>query len=407
MRGLRVTSLIVVGAVLILLTLLPAGAVASQARPKPSPTPTPTPTPSPTPSPTPTAGWSIVSSPNPDPSSNKLRAVAAISSTDVWAVGQASASTLAEHWNGSSWSVVPTPNAPGTGTQSALLGVAAVASNDVWAVGFSANGNTSPGYATLAEHWNGSTWSIVPSPTPPGPAISPSLNAVAAISSSDVWAVGGEPPDLASYSGKANLEHWNGSAWSIVAAPAVSQNWWSSSRFGVAAVASNNVWTVGDGDSFHWDGTSWSVVFLFGAQTFVAASAAGADNVWAVGSNRYYDSGCVCYYGPYTLAYRWNGTSWVQTNSLSPTGYDTFQGTAALSSTDVWAVGTSGAPGTTLTLTENWNGSSWSVVSSANASTSQNVLDAVAGVASNDVWAVGFYANSTNAQLTLVEHFTG
>jgi hypothetical protein len=230
---------------------------------------------------------------------------------------------------------------------------------------------------------------------------------VAAISSSDVWAVGGALPDLASYPSKAVLEHWNGSAWSIVAAPAESQNWWSSSRFGVAAVASNNVWTVGTGDSFHWDGTSWSVVFLFGAQTFVAASAAGADNVWAVGSNSYYDSGCVCYFGPYTLAYRWNGTSWVQTNSLSPTLYNTFQGTGALSSTNVWTVGTSGAPGATVTLTEHWDGSSWRVVSSANASTTGNVLDALAGVASNDVWAVGFYFNSTNAQLTLVEHFSG
>ncbi len=406
MRAWRVGPLIVVAAVLTILASVPTGALASQARPKPSPTPMPTPTPSPTPSPTPTVGWSIVSSPNPDPNSNKLNAVAAISATDVWAVGQASASTLAEHWNGTSWSVVPTPNAPGTGTQSALLGVAAVASNDVWAVGFSANGNTSPAYATLAEHWNGSAWSIVPTPSPSGAAVGPSLNAVAAISSSDVWAVGGEP-SLPSYSDKAVLEHWNGTAWSIVAAPAESQNWWSSSRFGVAAVASNNVWTVGDGDSFHWDGTSWSVVSLLGAQTFVAASSSAADNVWAVGSNRYYDSGCVCYYGPFTLAFRWNGTSWVQTFSLSPTGYDTFQGTAALSSTNVWAVGTSGAPSATATLTEHWDGSSWSVVPSGNASTSQNVLDAVAGVASNDVWAVGFYANSTNAQLTLVEHFTG
>jgi hypothetical protein len=346
-----------------------------------------------------------VSSPSPDPNSNKLNAVAAISATEVWAVGQASASTLAEHWDGSRWSVVPTPNAPGTGTQSALLGVAAVAGNDVWAVGFSANGNASPAYATLAEHWNGSGWSTVPTPTPSGSAISLSLNAVAAISSSDVWAVGGAVPSLASYSGKAILEHWNGSAWSIFAAPAGTENWSSSSRFGVAAVASSNVWAVGDYDSFHWDGTSWSVVF--GAQSTVAASGSGADNVWAVGSNRYYDSGCVCYYGPFTLAYRWNGTSWVQTNSLSPTGSDTFQGTAALSSTDVWAVGTSGAPGATLTLTEHWNGSSWSVVPSANASNTQNVLDAVSGVAGNDIWAVGFYANSTNAQSTLVEHFTG
>jgi len=405
MRVLRDTSLIVAAAALTALILLPTGAVASQARPKPSPTPTPTPSPTPTPTPSPPSGWSIVGSPNPDPNSNKLHAVAAISGTDVWAVGQASTSTLAEHWNGSSWTAVPTPNAPGTGTQSALLSVAAVTSSDVWSVGFSANGNTSPAYATLAEHWNGSAWSIVPTPTPSGPAISLSLNALAAISSSDVWAVGGAVPDLSSYGGKAILEHWNGSAWSIVSAPAGTENWSSSSRFGAAAVASNNVWAVGDYDSFHWDATSWSVVF--GAQSTVATSASGANNVWAVGSNRYYDSGCVCYYGPYTLAFRWNGTSWVQTSSLSPTGYDTFQGTAAFSSSDVWAVGTSGAPGSALTLTEHWDGSSWSVVPSANASTTQNVLDAVAAVGNNDVWAVGYYATGTNAQLTLVEHFTG
>ena len=41
----------------------------------------------------------------------------------------------------------------------------AVASNNVWAVG---ENEEVPGLGitTLIEHWNGSAWSIVPSPTP-------------------------------------------------------------------------------------------------------------------------------------------------------------------------------------------------------------------------------------------------
>ncbi len=74
-------------------------------------------------------------------------------------------------------------------------------------------------------------------------------------------------------------------------------------------------------------------------------------------------------------------------------------------SNDVWAVGTS----KTLTLTEHWDGSSWSVEPSPNRSTtsSGNVLDAVVAIASNDVWAVGYYWDAAGHQLTLTEHYAG
>jgi hypothetical protein len=372
-------------------------ATALAAHPRPSPSPTPTPTPTPTPAPP--SGWSIVRSPSPDPYANRLNSVSALSGSDVWAVGAAGPNTLAEHWNGSSWSIVPTPNPAGSGMQAQLLGVTAIASNNVWAVGFSASPTTD--YATLAEHWNGSAWSIVPTPNPPG-LHTVSLNAVAAISASDIWAVGGNPPSQAGYSGQALLEHWNGSAWSIVAAPASTASWSASSRFGLAAVASNDVWAIGDFDSFHWDGTAWSVVQ--GAQSTVAASAAGAASVWAVGS---YTSSGYGYYATYTLAYLWNGASWVQSSSVTPTYLDTFQGVSARASNDVWAVGTTSR---TLTLTEHWDGSAWTVESSPNASTASNAyndLDAVVAIASTDVWAVGYYFDAAGNQLTLAEHYAG
>jgi hypothetical protein len=293
---------------------------------------------------------------------------------------------------------VPTPNPTGSQVQAQLLGIAAIASTNVWAVGFSASPTTD--YATLAEHWNGSAWSIVPTPNPPGvPTVS--LNAVAAISANDIWAAGGNPPFQRTSAGQALLEHWNGSAWSIAAAPPSTATWFASSRFGLAAASTTDVWAVGNFDSFHWDGTAWSVTP--GAQTTLASSAAGATSVWAVGS---YTDNSYGYAATYTTAYLWNGSSWVQTATVSPTFGDTFQGVSARASYDVWAVGTSSA----LTLTEHWDGLSWKVVPSPNASVAPNaynVLDAVVAIGTNDVWAVGYYFDAAGNQLSLAEHYSG
>src|SRR5262245_58405360 len=74
-----------------------------------------------------TAPWTVVASPNASPGNNQLNGAATISANDVWAVGSAENSLgndqlLAEHWDGTAWTVVPTP-AIVTGT---LSGVAAI-----------------------------------------------------------------------------------------------------------------------------------------------------------------------------------------------------------------------------------------------------------------------------------------
>jgi hypothetical protein len=94
-----------------------------------------------------------------------LNAVAEIAPNDVWAVGSIGSGTLkvqplVEHFNGTTWSVVPTPTAPNGST---LNGVAGVAASDVWAVGTSGSATSPP----LVEHWNGTSWSIVSTPTLP------------------------------------------------------------------------------------------------------------------------------------------------------------------------------------------------------------------------------------------------
>jgi hypothetical protein len=80
-----------------------------------------------------------------------LTATTAIAPNDIWAVGFANLAPnpqqlLAEHWNGSSWSVVPTPNPAGAAGGSQFHGVAAAASNDVWAVGQTLTFDNTTGY---------------------------------------------------------------------------------------------------------------------------------------------------------------------------------------------------------------------------------------------------------------------
>jgi hypothetical protein len=52
----------------------------------------------------------VVPSPNPNPQGNNgLGAVAAVSSANVWAVGEQLQGPFTEHWDGTSWSIVATP----------------------------------------------------------------------------------------------------------------------------------------------------------------------------------------------------------------------------------------------------------------------------------------------------------
>ena len=93
--------------------------------------------------------WSVVPSPNGN-SNSVLSGVAAVSANDVWAVGSDSNSnfvtrSLTEQWNGKQWSVVKSPSPGSFSTQ--LEGVAAVSATDVWAVGHTDSN-------TLIEHYH-------------------------------------------------------------------------------------------------------------------------------------------------------------------------------------------------------------------------------------------------------------
>lgn len=355
--------------------------------------------------------WTIVPSPDGDGRRSMLNAVAGISSDDVWAVGlktppdSGAPQTLVEHWDGLRWNIVPSPNRPGRGAQNVLHGVTAVAADDVWAVGYSVDLDSPTIYSTLALHWDGSSWSIVPTPNlDPAPRAYNALLSVSAAATDDTWAVGGAPVADA---GRAIFMHWDGIAWSLFPAPLEVSFWFNSSRFSVVTIASDDAWSVGAGESIHWDGVSWTA--LGGAEDDAAIAAADPSAVWAVGSFTYYDEGE--YFGPFTKASRWAGDRWIGSLPRSPRADDNFAGVAVVSDTDVWGVGRSGG----LTLTEHWDGTSWSVVDSPNGNPNPpsgyrwaNWLLGAAALSTDDLWAVGyFYESDAATQHTLILHWDG
>ena len=297
------------------------------------------------------SSWSVVKSPDIGPNSNYLYGVTAISSSNVWAVGYyfpsfSITATLIEHWNGSSWSVVKSPNPSTQGNY--LYAVAAVSANNIWAVGTYSNSSGWP--QTLTEHWNGSSWSVVKSPDPGGSGNPNVLQSAAVVSSNDIWAVGNYETN-GHY--QALAEHWNGTNWSAITTPSLGYRV-NNYLNGVAAISTGDVWAAGYYQSSsgyktlieQWNGTKWSVVKSPNAVSdnyLNALVAISANNIWAVGG-----SGTVYYpvFTAHTLTEQWNGTRWNIVPSSNPgTGANTLYAAAAVDASHVWAVGTFGSTG--------------------------------------------------------------
>jgi hypothetical protein len=78
-------------------------------------------------------------------------------------------------------------------------------------------------------------------------------------------------------------------------------------------------------------------------------------------------------------------------------------GVAAVSAKNIWAGGLNGYQ----SLTEQWNGSQWSVVSSPSPGQYNNDLNGVARIPhTTNVWAVGSYIDNGSSQVTLTELFS-
>jgi S-layer homology domain len=299
------------------------------------------------------------------------------------------------------WRIVDTPYS--TPLPMGFGGVAPLSANDVWAVGGDANQNP------MSEHWDGTSWQIIPAPNPGQYS---GFNSVAAVASNDVWAAG--------INGSANaplLEHWNGSQWSNFPYPDPS----SDAQFnGLAAISANDVWAVGryytsDPNvgartlTEHWDGTAWSIIPSPNTNTpdndtLWAVSASASNDVWAVGNYSDHNNNDTIK----SLTEHWDGTSW----SIVPAPFlgdfaDQLWAVNTLAPNDAWAVGAYNVGNTVPLLALHWDGQSWQPTTLSYPDTETNGLHGVVAFAHNDVWAVGDYFNPSPHNRTLTEHWDG
>jgi hypothetical protein len=360
--------------------------------------------------------WRVVPSPNGGTDFNGLQDVAIVSANDVWAIGYYTlldglrhrTRAMAQHWDGTAWSLVTVPL---PGSESVLYSISSLSSANVWAVGT----YTDPainGDQTYTVHWDGSTWTQVPSPNFQTTSF---LQGVAAVAPDAVWAVGGSY-NASSSTASTLVLFWDGNSWAAVSSPnpgprnylmsatanSVDDLWaagttWSNdpqnqpsrtltlhcARSGCSTVASPN---TGIGDN----------------QLYSVASLSPSE-VWAVGAS-------VVMTQPYPvavpLALQWSGVGWtVLPTPPLPDGFDTgvFHKVIPVSPTAVWALGEAYSQLTYVdqTYAELWNGSSWTTVSPLNVSSDDSFIGGAA-YSANDLWAVGTNVTGNTMQ-TLVE----
>jgi hypothetical protein len=239
--------------------------------------------------------WEPISHPHPGSYSNTFCEITTLASNDVWVVGDNRSSyntphsTLVERWDGTQWSVVPSPNAGTNGSY--LFDIAAISSDNAWAVGYYYDGSVT---RTLIEHWDGVQWAIIPSPNV-GTQIN-ILNGVTIAAPNDVWAVGYYDNEWASPDGML-IEHWDGAAWSVVVGPNLGDD---NRLHDVISLGANDVWAVGEYGSIndsatliiHWDGSIWSHISspdMLGADILYGVDVDSAGTLWTVGKYGFID----------------------------------------------------------------------------------------------------------------------
>jgi hypothetical protein len=197
--------------------------------------------------------WSPMTTPTPTNGGGFLHAVSCTSATNCIAVGAANAgpNSLAEHWDGSSWSVMTTTN-PGA-LLDVLYGVSCSSASDCMAVGYSVNRSGDPvsfygSYQILAEHWDGSSWST----TTPAPTLNVgdlTLNFASAFAGVSCTSPTNCVAAGYNHGAQTRADQWNGSSWSTMSTTNpgyYTPDYPVSSLFGVSCTSENFCVAVGD-----------------------------------------------------------------------------------------------------------------------------------------------------------------
>lgn len=285
--------------------------------------------------------WSIVATPRVSQPTAQLNSAATDPQGDVWAAGYSDnpsclcGKTIVEHWTGLAWTRITSPN---PGVADYINGITATSPSDIWVVGQEWISQSS--FVPLIMHYDGQHWAVVNTSQYVGGA----FFAVSALASNDAWAMG----NIGVVGQNAVLAlHWNGSSWQRVTFPP-EQGGYIIIR-GISGVASGDVWAAGFAvtndqsyyyaRAFHWDGNAWSSVNLPNLTQpsyFVGIKAVASNDVWAVGQGVVQPNNN----NVQNVTYHWDGLSWSNFANPDNLQESVFNGIAGSSSTDLWVVGT-------------------------------------------------------------------
>jgi hypothetical protein len=356
------------------------------------------------------AQWSTEPTANPQGTQGaSFNGVSCKSTSACMAVGQLTdpnsnpRGTLAELFDGTTWRIVPTPNPDGT-PDSALAGVSCTSPSTCVAVGGLFFGGPDNHAGTLTERWDGTRWSIQPTPTSASPGAL--LTAVSCTSPNACTAVGhnSDPQVMA--------ERWDGTSWSVqsVPAPAGAPR---SFLTGVSCTSASACTAVGaivdnSGNNFlgtvaeQWNGTTWTLQPSPTSQSpgyFLAAvSCTSASACTAVGNT---DTGM--------LAERWDGTAWTLQAPVTPEGNgDNLNSVSCSSPSACTAVGTVFGPNGPSIVAERWDGTQWTAQPTPNISGVSGMAGppAVSCPTLTACTAVGDFRND-GPSVTLAEQWNG
>jgi hypothetical protein len=355
----------------------------------------------------PASTWSVVRSPSRPGVGQRLTSVDSISSTDAWAVGdvydqaRGDQLTMTQHWDGVAWRVAASPSP--SAFYNTLTSVSAAGADDVWAAGYTID--EAYEWGPLLEHRAGGGWRVVD-----GAPLDPEYGAlygIAAIAPDDVWAVGFQGNPFFT----TLTEHWDGSRWSKVPSPSPGVY---AALYAVSANGPDDVWSVGyqrTGDRYltvtlHWDGASWSQVTSPNPSSISfmkGVVAAGPDLAWAVGYSESMGSS-----RPFVE--RWDGSSWTIVSSPSIVAeYSELDSVAATSATHAAAVGWhDDGSGDSSPIVEEWDGSKWTQVTAPEPAGFEGLSYGVGVDEAGGYWAVGYsYRDAPQSFRTYVLRSTG
>jgi hypothetical protein len=143
-------------------------------------------------------------------------------------------SSLIAHYDGSTWTRIPSPNPQ---TRNIMYGVLGLSSTNVWAVGVAQDVSSGIEDDSLMMRWNGTSWTTVTAPeAEPG-----SGDRLLAVSASSIWGIGYYNSPKSGLI-EPLLLHWDGSSVAKNPAPDLAE---SAVLFGASANPAGTVWAVG------------------------------------------------------------------------------------------------------------------------------------------------------------------